>query len=218
MRYSRMALIVSIVCFLFCVLYESVFTLYEAPCHFIYSLGVVFDCVFLSIIASCIFYFITDFFPKLNQKNKIKAYVQEQLSSLSELGRNATEDILGKKPQIDYSRCSKDLISAVGDTVQKENCFNKSGNWFDYFDSLKIMEDVYINRLSIFESNIPVEVKLSIVNLTGKPCIIRDTSNGRKAYSSDSTKRAISSYAEEIKEHINSLTDILELYNNYSKI
>lgn len=218
MRYSIIALIVAIVCFIFCVLYESLFTLYEAPNHFVYSLGVVVNCVSLSIIASCIFYFITDFFPKLHQKNRINSYVQEQLSSLSELGRKAVIDILGKEQQIDFTTCSKDLLSEVGNFVQQDNCFEHSENWFDYFDTLKMKEDFYINRLSSFESNIPVEVKLTLVNLAGKPCVIRDTSKGREAYNCDSTKRMISSYAEEIKEHINSLGNILELYNRNSII
>lgn len=218
MRYSKIALIVAIACFVFCVLYESVFILYEAPCHFFYSLGVVVNCVSLSIIASCIFYFITDYFPKLHQKNQINSYVQEQLLSLSQIGINAVVDILGKESQKDFSTCSKDLFSVVGNSVQKDSCFNQSGTWFDYFDSLTIMEDIYINRLSSFESNIPVEVKLSIVNLAGKPCIIRDTSKGRKVYNSDPSKREISAYAEEIKEHINGLSSILELYNKNSKI
>lgn len=93
MSYSKLALSLSILCIAYCILYESVLLKYEALNDFIYAVGVVFNCVALSIIASCIFYFVTDYFPKKHQQDQVRNYIISNLELLEEIGRNAFIDI-----------------------------------------------------------------------------------------------------------------------------
>lgn len=64
MSYSKIAIVILMLCIVYCILYESVLLKHEALNSFVYALGVVSNCVSLSIIASCIFYLVTDYFPK----------------------------------------------------------------------------------------------------------------------------------------------------------
>lgn len=53
--YSGFAAIVGLLCFIHCFLYHSLWINIEAPFQFMVSLGIVFDAVSLSIIASTVF-------------------------------------------------------------------------------------------------------------------------------------------------------------------
>ena len=92
--YSKLALFLSILCITYCIIYESVLVKYEALNNFVYALGVVANCVALSIIASCIFYFVTDYFPKKHQQDQIHNYIISNLESLERIGKNAFLDIV----------------------------------------------------------------------------------------------------------------------------
>ena len=89
MSYSKLALLLSIFCIVYCILYENVLLKYEAFNDFVYTLGTISNCVALSIIASCVFYFVTDYFPKKHQYDQIRNYIISNLELLERIGRNA---------------------------------------------------------------------------------------------------------------------------------
>ena len=221
MSYSRIALVISICCIAYCILYESVLLKYEALNSFIYALGVVLNCVALSIIASCIFYFVTDYFPKKHQLDQIRIFIISNLEMLERLGKNAFLDIVrnSNPTKQDFMDCCDfDLMERKGVSCQENILIAKSANWFEYFDYMQRTEACIIQKLLTFESMIPVEVRLEFIELQKKNTIFSDSREHQNKYNSDKNKRSIKSYANDIYSHLSSLVELKELYNQTSKI
>ena len=221
MSYSKIAIVISIVCIIYSILYESVLLKYEAINDFIYALGVVSNCVALSIIASCIFYLVTDYLPKKHQKAQTRNYIIKNIELLEEIGKNAFIDIVNnsnptKQEFIDC--CDFDLMKKNGHSRQNNLLFAKADNWFEYFDCMCKTEACIIQRLMIFESMIPIEIRLIFIELQKETTIFSDSETYKRIYNSDNTKRSIKIYANDIYSHISSIVELKRTYNKTSKI
>lgn len=219
--YSKLALFLSILCITYCIIYESVLVKYEALNNFVYALGIVANCVALSIIASCIFYFVTDYFPKKHQQDQIHNYIISNLESLERIGKNAFLDIVNnsnptKKEFTDS--CNLDLMEIKGSSNQENPLIAKSTNWFEYFNYIQSIETCIIRRLMIFESIIPVEVKLIFIELQKENTIFSNNKLYMNYYKNDKNKRSIKVYANDIYSHIFYLVELKNIYNKTSKI
>ena len=200
-KYSQIALLISVVCIIFCVIYEKEIKQEgDSNCIF-HAIGVVANCVALSIIASCIFYFITDYFPKRRTQKTISLHIEYTLQQLSKLGSETIANISGKssvsKSEFSTS-CRKDLINDVVIITDDKSLFKKCISWIDYFEKLHSLETLLFERVLVFESNIPVEVKICIENLKRDNSIVNKFSCARNKYSEDKTKRMIVGYSEEL--------------------
>ena len=221
MSYSKIAIVISIVCIIYCILYESILLKYEAVNDFVYALGVVSNCVALSIIASCIFYFITDYLPKKHQQTQTRNYIIKNIELLEEIGKNAFIDIVNisnPTKQEFINCCDFDLMKKNGRSSQNDLLFTKIDNWFDYFDCIWKTEACIIQRLMIFESMIPIEIRLIFIELQKENTIFSDSKTYRGFYNSDNTKRSIKIYANDIYSHISSLVELKITYNKTLKI
>lgn len=215
LKYSVIALLTSVVCIIFCITYEKVLKQEGDPNSMFHAIGVVANCVALSIIASSIFYYITDYFPKRRTQKTIALHIEESLKLLSKLGSETFTNISGKsfvsKSEFSTS-CRKDLINDVINIVDDKSLFKKCISWIDYFEELHSLETLHFERVLIFESNIPVEVKICIENLKRDSSIINQFSCARNKYSEDKTKRMIVEYSEELYIHLTKLQNIFKLY------
>lgn len=221
MSYSKLALILSILCIVYSILYESVLLEYEALNNFIYAIGVVFNCIALSIVASCIFYFVTDYFPRKHQQNQIQNYIISNLELLGKIGRNAFIDIVNNSnpTQEEFiDCCDVDLMNRESHSKQEILLLAKSQNWFEYFDNMQNIEICIIKRLMIFESMIPIEVKLKFIELQKENTIFSNKKLYIDYYNSDKCKRSIKAYASVIYNHIFSLIELKNIYNQTLKI
>ncbi|MBE6327747.1 MAG: hypothetical protein E7077_11975 [Bacteroidales bacterium] len=221
MSYSKKALFISIICIIYCLLYELFFIKKEAACEFIYALGVVCNCVALSIIASCIFYFITDYFPKKHQQETANQNIISNLEVLKKIGEKAFIDITGKSSltKLEFSKVCNDVdLLQQPKNSQDDILFSKVNNWFEYFDCMHKAEKCQIAKIMEFESIIPVEVKLIFIELQKENSIFTDNSLYRKIYNEDINKRSIKAHINDIYSHLSSLVEITDLYNKTSKI
>lgn len=221
MSYSKIALVISIIGAVFCLLYESVFLKYEAPNDFIYALGVVTNCVALSVIASCIFYFVTVYFPKKHERDQIRKHIISNLELLEGIGKNAFKDIVKRcnpNEQEFTENCNQDLMQRLGSSNQDNPLFAKASNWFEYFDRIHKTEKSIIQQLMIFESMIPIEVRLELIELQKQNTLFSDSKSFQEVYNSDITKRSIRVYSKDIYSHLLSLTELKNIYNKTSKI
>ena len=221
MSYSRIAIVISILCIVYCILYESVLLKYEALNSFVYALGVVTNCVALSIIASCIFYLVTDYFPKKHQLEQIRNYIISNLEQLEGIGEKAFTDIVNNSnptKQEFIDRCDFDLMKREGISSQDNLLINKATNWFEYFENMQRAEACVIKQLMTFESMIPIEVRLIFIELQKKNTIFSDSKEYIKYYNSDRNKRSIKAYADDIYSHLFFLVEIKKLYHKTSKI
>lgn len=221
MSYSKIAIVISMLCIVYCILYESVLLKHEALNSFVYALGVVANCVSLSIIASCIFYLVTDYFPKKHQLDQIRNYIISNLELLEGIGKNAFTDIVNNSnpTKQDFMNCCDfDLMKREGVSSQDNLLIAKSTNWFEYFDYMQRTEACVIQQLMMFESMIPVEVRLIFIELQKKNTIFSDSKEYMKYYNNDKTRRSIKAYANDIYSHLFSLVELKNIYNKTSKI
>lgn len=218
MSYPRIAVFISIFCASYSILYVSVLLKYEASNSFVYALGVLFNSVALSIIASCIFYFVTDFFPKKHQLDQIRNYVISNLEILEGIGKNAFTDILKKSnpTQQEFKKlCNFDLMQREVTSCQDNSLIAKSTNWFEYFTNMHKMETDVIHKLMIFESMIPIEIRLIFIELQKENTIFSNVHEYKK-YDSDKSKRNVIAYADDIYRHLSLLVEIVDTYNKTS--
>lgn len=221
MSYSKKALLLSTLCIVYCILYESVLTKYEALNDFMHALGIVFNCVALSIIASCIFYFITDYLPQKHQYDKTREYITSNLDLLGRIGINAFIDIANNSnptKQEFINCCDVDLMRKNKSCNQENLIFAHINNWFEYFDCMQRIETCIIQRLMIFESMLPIDVRLKFINLQKEGTIFSDSKTYIEYYNEDKKQRSIKVYADDVFEHINTLVELKRIYNLTSKI
>ena len=219
MSYPRIAVFISIFCASYSILYVSVLLKYEASNSFVYALGVLFNSVALSIIASCIFYLVTDFFPKKHQLDQIRNYVISNLEILEGIGKNAFTDILKKSnpTQQEFKKlCNFDLMQREVTSCQDNSLIAKSTNWFEYFTKMHKMETDVIHKLMIFESMIPIEVRLIFIELQKENTIFSNAHEYKKKYDGDKSKRNFIAYADDIYSHLSLLVEIVDTYNKTS--
>lgn len=221
MSYAKLSLLISIICIVYSIIYESVLLKHEAYNDFIYALGVVSNCVALSLIASCIFYFVTDYFPKKHQQDQVRNYIVSRLELLERIGRNAFRDIVNNNnptKQEFMDSCDLNLF-AHPKTIDKENQSPQNiTNWFEYFEHMYRTETFIIEQLMMFESMIPIEVKLIFIELQKKHTIFSDSNSYKQIYNSDKSRRSIKVYANDIYSHIHFLVELKTNYNKTSKI
>ena len=79
-------------------------------------------------------------------------------------------------------------------------------------------EACVIQQLMMFESMIPVEVRLIFIELQKKNTIFSDSKEYMKYYNNDKTRRSIKAYANDIYSHLFSLVELKNIYNKTSKI
>ena len=114
--------------------------------------------------------------------------------------------------------CDFDLMNREGVSSLDNLLIAKSTNWFEYFDYMQRTEACVIQQLMMFESMIPVEVRLIFIELQKKNTIFSDSKEYMKYYNNDKTRRSIKAYANDIYSHLFSLVELKNIYNKTSKI
>jgi hypothetical protein len=123
------------------------------------------NAVALSIVASCVFYFITVYFPKRHRKRIEEKYIREWIQQLKYFG----EQLIGDIADIDYdkvkecshetfkNRCNKDFTSSPKKEIslRERKVLN---SWFDYFDNFFYYENIYMEQVAKYGSSVPAEV------------------------------------------------------------
>lgn len=159
--YNGFALISGILCFFHSILYHCLWINIEAPCQFMVSLGIVFDDISLSVIASTIFYFITVYLPKRHKRKVEEDYMRKWLQQLEAYGKWILEDIGGdinctieafheKASTIDLKSEPQNNISMREHTQIK--------TWFEYFENLFHWESAYIEQIVKYGDSVPAEI------------------------------------------------------------
>lgn len=134
------------------------------------------------------------------------------------MGKETIKDI------VDYCNGDKNALSNINlntdipEDIRQRKFFNDAQNWFDYFKIVASIENALFYRILEFESNIPVEVKLSIDNLRHDMSILNNVQAAKDAYTEDKTKRTFNVYENALFEHLERLADILQLYARTSII
>ena len=65
----------------------------------------------------------------------------------------------------------------------------------------------------IFESMLPIDVRLKFINLQKEGTIFSDSKTYIKYYNEDKKQRSIKAYADDVFEHINTLVELKRIYN-----
>ena len=134
-------LIISIVSFMWLILYKVVFINFEAPYEFLFEIGTIFFGIFGSILASGIFYFFVVYLEKRRKQKIIDKIVDTKLRSISVglfiikkdvfpiIGLKFSDDI----PSLEYFTKICKGIDLRKTAPNIPNTTNKPITWFEYF-------------------------------------------------------------------------------------
>ena len=213
--YNGCAAVTGILCFIHSLLYHSLWVSIDAPFQFMVSLGIVFDTISLSIIASTVFYFITVYFPKQHKRKIEEKYIRKWLQQLEAYGKWILEDIGGSVDCSleEFSQRSRniDLKSKPQPNISLRE-FTPINTWFEYFDNLFQWESIYMEQIVKYGDSVPAEILVEFEkykqfdNLKNAVYVYKQYYDKDKAYSS------IEGFSHLAWKHAHSLMVLPELY------
>ncbi|GAB0470049.1 hypothetical protein KML24002_16020 [Alistipes putredinis] len=213
--YNGLALIVGILCFIHSILYHSLWINIEAPCQFMISLGIVFDTISLSVIASTIFYFITVYLPKQHKRKVEEYYIRKWLQQLEVYGKWILEDIGGNVncsiEEFHEKACNIDLKSEPQSNISmREHTPIKT--WFEYFENLFQWESVYIEQIVKYGDSVPAEIIVEFEQYRQFDNLRNAVYTYKKYYGSDKIYNTVSGFDHLAWKHAHSLMSLPEMY------
>ena len=213
--YSGLVLIVGMLCLIHSILYHSLWIKIEAPYQFMVSLGIVFDAISLSVIASTIFYFITVYLPKHHKRKVEEYYIRKWLHQLAVYGQCILEDIGGDvNCSIDEFKeraCSIDLKSEPPRNISMRE-YTPIKTWFEYFENLIQWESVYIEQITKYGDSVPAEIIVEFEQYRQFDNLRSSVYTYKRYYDSDDIYSTISGFSHLAWKHAHSLMSLPEMY------
>lgn len=213
--YSGFAAIVGLLCFIHCFLYHSLWINIEAPFQFMVSLGIVFDAVSLSIIASTVFYFITIYFPKQHKRKIEEQYIRRWLQQLEIYGNWILEDIGGNVDcsldKFKQKSCNIDLKSKPQGNISMRE-FTPIDTWFEYFDNLFQWESIYMEQIVKYGDSVPSEILVEFEKYKQFDNLRKAVYTYNRYYEKNMLYRTIGGFSHLAWTHAHSLMSLPELY------
>lgn len=213
--YNGLVAISGLLCFAYCILYHSVFLTIETTSQFMVSLGIVFDAISLSIIASTVFYFFTVYFPRRHKRKVEEIYIRWWLQQLEAYGRRMIEDIGG---DVNYSfeefhnkAFNIDLKSQPDENISlREHA--TINTWFEYFNNLFKWEATYMEQIIKFGDSIPAEIFAEFEKYKQFDNLRNAVYNSNQYYGINKQCDTIGSFSHIVWKHAHSLMSLPELY------
>lgn len=174
--FHGLALITGVICMTLAIIYKCLLVNIPAKYEWMIGCGEVFYNIELSIIASCIFYFITIYFPEKKQSNKLAPQIIFLLNQFVHIGNEILTDI-GDDKEIskdDFNTKANKIkmneipgktslykINTKFNTILK-NAYPVPQNWYQFFRLYFEEEDNVIYRLQPFWGYLPEEVIIDL--------------------------------------------------------
>lgn len=213
--YNGFALIAGILCFIHSILYHYLWINIEAPCQFMVSLGIVFDDISLSVIASAIFYFITAYLPKQHKRKVEEDYIRKWLQQLETYGKWILEDIGGDVncsiDEFHKKACDKDLKSKPPEYISVREYLDIK-TWFEYFENLFQWESVYIEQIVKYGDSVPAEIIVEFEQYRQFDNVRNALCTYKQCYGSGGAYNKISGFSHLVWRHAKSLMSLPDMY------
>lgn len=213
--YAGYTVIIGTICLLHSVLYQTLWINIEAPYKFMVPLGVVFNTICLSIVASTIFYFITTFFPKQHKRKVEEYYIRTWLQQLEVYGKWVLEDIGGS---VDCSiddfkeKSYKIDLKSRPDNKIFQGEFVVMDTWFDYFENFFQHEYLYMNQISKYSESVPSEILVEFEQYKQFDNFRNAVLTYKQFYGSSEIYRTIGGFSHIVWDHAHSLIGLPEIY------
>ena len=213
--YNGWVAIAGTLCFIHSFLYHCLWINIKAPYHFMVGLGVVFDAISLSVIASTFFYFITVYLPKQHKRNVEEPYIRKWLQQLEVYGRWILEDIGEDKNcslnTFQEKTRSIDLGSKPPSYISgREN--TPINTWFDYFENLFKWESLYMEQIIKYGDSVPAEILVEFENYNQFDNLKNSVYNYKQKYGKDEVYITIGGFSHLAWRHAHSLMSLPEIY------
>lgn len=219
--YSGVAAIVGTASLLLCVCYSIWWKYIPAPYNWMADCADILYPILQSIVASCVFYFVTVYFPYLKKRKKEENNIRRWIQQLVFYGDCLIEDISGEKqcPWEEFQKvCNKDLMN---DPILQTICLREGRqlqNWFEYFDNHFYWIEFYSNKLLQYESSLPPEIKLKMDDYLQLDNLKSAVHTYKTFYDCEPIYHNMSGFARLIWNRAESLRSLDDLYIDNAKI
>ena len=215
LSYNGWVAIAGILCFIHSFAYHCFWINIEAPYHFMVSLGIVFDAISLSVIASTIFYFITVYLPKQHKRHVEEPYIRKWLQQLEVYGRWILEDIGGDSncsmKEFQEKALNLDLNSKPQNYISKRE-YAPINTWFDYFENLFKYESLYIKEIITYGESVPAEILIEFENYNQFDNLRNSVYTYKQNYGKNEIYKTIGGFSHLAWRHAHSLMSLPEIY------
>lgn len=218
--YSGCAAFVGCISLVWAILYKCVLVYIPAPCVWMAELGDLFYPIALSLIASCVFYFITIYLPFCSKRKKEEYRIRTWIQQLVYYGECLKKDICGNKDcsQIEFeAACNKDLMSPIDSEIcDREQ--RRLQNWFDYFENHSYWVQVYMNQVLKYGDSIPPEILFEFEKYNQFDNFLSAVATYKQGYGKCPIYKNMSGFATIIWNRANSLIALDDMYVDGAKL
>lgn len=160
--YAGITLIIGVCCFVWCVVYKLV--LLRIPSNDkMFQAGELTYAIFVSIIASVIFYFIVTYIPEYKKKQAASIQIEFWLNQIVKHGEFMLNALSGDFSKDVYENSRKNWTNISNKPLKPDggivisNIFEFK-DWFEFFEYIFREEDRYIGKLEKYTQYLPIEV------------------------------------------------------------
>lgn len=214
--FSGLVFLVGILSLGYSIIYQIYLINIPAPYPFMVPLGNLLNAISLSIIASTIFYFITVYFPKRHRAKVNEKYIRKWLQQFEAYGKRLIQDFgcCTNYSLDDFERICNSKNIKLTDTPSQEISTRESkamNTWFDYFDNLFAIENLYIEQIRKYGDSIPAEIYVEFEEYSQFDNL-RKALHDYKIHASQNKIYKIGDFSHIIWHHAHSLMSLPEIY------
>lgn len=222
--YAGITLIIGICCLIWCILYK--FVLIRIPSSDImFQAGELTYAIFVSIIASVIFYFIVTFIPEYKKKQAASIQIEFWLNQivkngefmLNALSEDFSEDVYENSKKNWKQITDKPLKSERPIIISKIFEFK---DWFEFFDYIFEEEDHYIGKLEKYTQYLPLEVIMVFDKLENMDSLRRAVKEYKENYGIEIVPGFkydnMSGFSNVLLLHIENMLSVVKVYQEHS--
>lgn len=222
--YAGITLIIGICCLIWCILYK--FVLIRIPSSDImFQAGELTYAIFVSIIASVIFYFIVTFIPEYKKKQAASIQIEFWLNQivkngefmLNALSEDFSEDVYENSKK-NWKQITDKPLKPEGPIIISKIFEFK--DWFEFFDYIFEEEDHYIGKLEKYTQYLPLEVIMVFDKLENMDSLRRAVKEYKENYGIEIVPGFkydnMSGFSNVLLLHIENMLSVVKVYQEHS--
>lgn len=160
--YAGITLIIGVCCLVWCILYKLVWLRIPSS-NVMFQAGELTFAIFVSIIASVIFYFIVTYIPDYKKKQAVSIQIEFWLNQIVKNGQFMLNVLSGDYSSDVYENSKKNWKQITNKRLKPDkpiviSNFFQFQDWFVFFEYIFKEEDRYIGKLEKYSQYLPIEV------------------------------------------------------------
>lgn len=222
--YAGISLVIGVCCLIWCILYK--FVLLRIPSSdLMFQAGELTYAIFVSIIASVIFYFMVSYIPDYKKKQSASIQIEFWLNQIVKHGEFMLNALSGDFSTDVYEKYRENWTNITNKPLKSDKAIIISNlfefqDWFDFFDYIFEEEDYYIGKLEKYTQYLPVELIMVFDKLENMDSLRSAVRQYKENYGIEIVPGFkydnMSGFEKVLLLHIENMLSVLKVYQEHS--